>query len=71
MLGGMICVVAMFLVAFVIFLWGISGYLLGYYRRGDQILRGDEARMQSLKAVLFGFVLMALVAIVGSKLLHD
>jgi hypothetical protein len=54
-----------------VFLWGLAGYLLGYYRRGDQILRGDEARMQGLKVVLFGFVLMALVAIAGSKLLHD
>jgi hypothetical protein len=71
MLGALLCFVALFLAAFVVFMWGLAGYLLGYYRRGGEILRGDEARNQSLKVVVAGFLLMVLVALASSILLRN
>jgi hypothetical protein len=57
MAGGFLFI-AVFLLPFSVFLWGLAGLLLDYYRIGDRILTGKEARAQNLKIMLLSGALM-------------
>jgi hypothetical protein len=67
----LLCHAAILLVPLAVFLWGVGGFLLGYYRLGNQILRGDEARKQSLKVILLGWLLLILGALIGWWMLRS
>jgi hypothetical protein len=71
MVESILFFLALELFAFVGFLWGLAGLIIGYYRRGDQILRGNEARMASLKVILISLAMFFLIGIVGSLLLRN
>jgi hypothetical protein len=61
---GDLLFIGTFFLPFSVFLWGLVGLWLDYYRVGDRILRGNDARVQNLKIIFLSLVLMVVSSLI-------